>query len=501
MQITSIKTKILMLLLTITCVVVISMALLMQFGFKQGFNQYKKSLEKDLNDRVVTALEAHYSENQSWQLFSDDPRAWHELIFVSSTDRRSEGKPPGRKKQNNKSGQRPPPKKRPDRGPPDHLNPNKHEPPGGRRMRNPELSSVLPSYSLFNQNQELIIGQAHWADNDSVKIAIKYQNDVVGYVVYDQHAEPQIKQDKQFNETFVMLLIMITGVMILVAVLFTFPAAKYFTRPISALNTATKKAAGGDFTVRINIDRNDELGQLSQNFNSLTSTLASNAEIQKRMMADISHELRTPVAVLLAQIEAIQDGIHHADEKSLELLHNQTNALRHLINDIHQLSVTDLGSMQYQMRVIDIQVILAMAIEPFELSLAEKNITLEKASKTEPLLVLGDKNRLLQMFTNLLSNSINYTQSGGTIKIKSWEECDWCVVQIDDSPPGLFPHEIEQMFDRLYRADGSRNKQFGGSGLGLAIVQNIVDAHQGQILAQVSDLGGIRMIVRIPKHV
>ncbi len=294
---------------------------------------------------------------------------------------------------------------------------------------------------------------------------------------------------------------MICVVMLVVALLFTLPVTNYLIKPIKALNQATQKAAGGDYATRTTIIRNDELGQLAQNFNVLTDTLKSNADIHKKMMADISHELRTPVAVLLAEIEAIQDGIHHADEKSLELLHNQTNALRHLINDIHQLSVTDLGSMQYQMREIDIQVILAMAIEPFELSLAEKNITLEKASKTEPLLVLGDKNRLLQMFTNLLSNSINYTQSGGTIKIKSWEECDWCVVQIDDSPPGLFPHEIEQMFDRLYRADGSRNKQFGGSGLGLAIVQNIVDAHQGQILVQVSDLGGIRMIVRIPKHV
>lgn len=491
-----------MLLLTITGVVVVVMAVLMQFGFKQGFNQYKKSLEKELNDRMVVALQTHYEVNQSWQLFADEPRAWHELIFESATERRVEHlqqKQAARQAQH-KTGdhEQSPPRNRSERRP--RSNNSEAE---NQHIKRSELSRVLPLYSLFDQGYELVIGRVMWDDKNAVKIKLKDQGQVVGYLVYDKQPGPGRKQDKQFNETFVMLLTMIAGVMILVALLFTFPVAKYFTRPIRALNNATKKAAGGDFNVRINIDRNDELGQLGQNFNLLTSTLASNAEIQKRMMADISHELRTPVAVLLAQIEAIQDGIHEADDNSLRLLHSQTKALHHLINDLHQLSVTDLGSMQYQMQSVDLVEIISQVKGSLDLSAQEKNIQIQWQSTGDSLLVLGDKNRLLQLFTNLLNNAINYTDVGGQILIKGQGDSrtDHYIITIDDSAPGLLPHEMEQMFDRLYRADGSRNKQFGGSGLGLAIAKNIVEAHHGQIQAKASNLGGVCLIVRIPKHV
>jgi two-component system sensor histidine kinase BaeS len=267
------------------------------------------------------------------------------------------------------------------------------------------------------------------------------------------------------------------------------------------LNQATRRAVAGDYSARADIKRSDELGQLGQNFNLLTSTLESNTEVQKKMMADISHELRTPVSVLLAGIEAIQDGIHQADEKTLNLLHQQTNTLKHLINDLHQLSVTDLGNMQYKMTATNLIGVLTQAIDSLRLKAEKRNINLVNQINVNTLMVFGDFNRLMQLFTNIIDNSIDYTNQGGEVVISITEQAGQILVEIEDSAPGLLPDEMAQMFDRLYRKEGSRNKKFGGSGLGLAISKNIVEAHNGGISAKASALGGVHLTVRIPKHV
>jgi two-component system sensor histidine kinase BaeS len=349
----------------------------------------------------------------------------------------------------------------------------------------------------------VIVGFGTWGDANAKKQALKNAGQVVGYLAYETDQFSGRRQDRQFNQTVAKLLWVIAGVMILLALLITLPVARYFTRPIQALNQATKKAAAGDYAVRTHIQRNDELGQLGQNFNLLTQTLESNATVQKKMMADISHELRTPVAVLLAQIEALQDGIYQADEKNLSLLHGQTTTLQRLINDLHQLSVTDLGSMQYQMLAINLNQVIDAVIDGQRILAEKQHIDIQQNLSDQDLFVLGDGTRLHQLFTNLINNAIKYTDASGQVVISSSLDVkqDEVVVKIEDSAPGLLPHERQQMFDRLYRQETSRNKKQGGSGLGLTIAKNIVEAHQGQILAEDSDLGGVCLIVRIPNYV
>ncbi len=490
MKITSIKSKVLLLLLTITVVVIISMALLMQLGFVQGFTKYKKSLEKELNNRMITALETHYADHNSWQAFTENPRLWHELIFSSATDagqpvkqdkpkrKPKHNKPPGRKHTAEKGHRRPP--------------------------RNPELQRVLPSYTLFDHNRNKVIGPGQWLDKNTAKLKLKLDNQVIGYISHNTKRGQDRSADKQFNRTFLVLLVMVSAVMMLVVILFTVPIAKYFTRPISALNKATQAAAAGDYSVRTYIERRDELGQLGQNFNMLTSTLQSKAAVQKKMMADIAHELRTPVAVLLAEIEAIQDGIHQADESNLNLLHQQISALKHLINDLHQLSIADLGSMQYQMQPVDLQKLITDAHQALQLKAKEKDISMNcKLTAKEGMWVLGDHNRLTQLINNLLNNSIAYTSTGGKINISQGfdEDSEEHIITIEDTEPGLTTEEREKMFDRLYRKESSRNKKSGGSGLGLAIAKNIIEAHNGNLIASASTLGGVCMTMRIPRHV
>jgi len=500
MPIKSIKTKILLLLLSLSAVVVLSSALLMRYGVSQGFSEYKKGLEKELNDRMVKALETYYLEQLSWHGFVKEPRSWHELILKSATQSAPDNqqiKPHNKVLHDSKP-------KNPERGMHDLPRPepgpgHNHRP--GPRSR--DKMHIVPTYTLFDDQQQVLIGPVDWSDKKAQKKPLEHKGKVVGYLAFVKDRKSGGHQEKLFNESIVKLLWVIAGVMILATVLITLPVAKYFTRPIRALNEATQKAAAGDYTTRTEIRRADELGQLGQTFNFLTQTLESNAAVQKKMMADISHELRTPVAVLLAQIEALQDGIHEADEKHLSLLHEQTSSLRHLINDLHQLSMTDLGSMQYQMQAVDINEVMSAVVEGQQLLADKQQVSIKLKLAEHTLRVLGDNSRLHQLFTNLINNAINYTDTPGQIVISSQldAETDEVRIEIKDSPPGLRPQERKQMFDRLYRQEDSRSKKLGGSGLGLAIAKNITEAHHGEIMAKDSDLGGVCLIVRIPKHV
>ncbi len=499
MPIKSIKSKILFLLLSLSVLMVLTMALLMKFGVDKGFSKYREGLEQELNESMVRSLEAHYAEQLSWQEFLNDSKNWHKLIFKSATEtipnskRQKPRKRPYKPFQKNKL-ERPRKQKKQKR---------KRSDRGLEARRNGKLAGAIPVYTLFNDEQNVVIGPSFWNDENDTKLPLKHDGQVVGYLAYATAHLPGRPQEKKFNESILKILWIIAGVMIIMALLITLPVAKYFTRPIRVLNQATRQAAAGDYSARTKIKRNDELGQLGKNFNLLTQTLESNAAIQKKMMADISHELRTPVAVLLAQIEALQDGIHEADEKNLNMLHDQTNALRHLINDLHQLSVTDLGSMQYQMQAVDLNQIIFAVVDGQQLLAERQQINLSLQLSDKPMLVLGDCNRLNQLFTNIINNAINYTDMPGQIVISSHLDikAQQVEISIKDSAPGLLPHEMQQMFDRLYRQEGSRSKKLGGSGLGLAIAKNIVEAHYGQIMAEASDLGGVCLTVRIPKHV
>ncbi len=288
-------------------------------------------------------------------------------------------------------------------------------------------------------------------------------------------------------------------VMTVLSLLLTIPIARYFTRPIQQLTSATKQASAGDFSVRTDIQRKDELGQLSKHFNHLVKTLESNATSQKNMMADIAHELRTPLAVTLAQVEAIQDGIHEADEKTLGILHQQITTLNHLVNDLYELSLSDLGTMRYEMKQVDVLAVLKQSVNAFKLALAQKNITCDFTYDDKPHLILGDDKRLCQLFYNVLNNAVQYTDEGGTVQVSLVQKNQEFVVVIEDSEPGLEPEQMGKMFDRLYRKESSRNKKSGGSGLGLAIAANIVQAHNGEIHASASELGGVKITIKLVK--
>jgi two-component system sensor histidine kinase BaeS len=214
-------------------------------------------------------------------------------------------------------------------------------------------------------------------------------------------------------------------------------------------------------------------------------------------MADISHELRTPLAVLRGELEAIQDGVRQFTPESVTSLQAEVATLTKLVDDLHQLSMSDEGALAYQKKSVDAVSLVEIAAGAFRERFASRNLTLS-LELPESATVFGDPDRLMQLFNNLLENSLRYTDSGGRTLIQLIPRDNTLLLRFADSGPGVSDEQLQRLFERFYRTEGSRNRASGGSGLGLAICLNIVEAHGGAIHAAHSPFGGVSITVELP---
>jgi two-component system sensor histidine kinase BaeS len=275
--------------------------------------------------------------------------------------------------------------------------------------------------------------------------------------------------------------------------------ARRLVRPIRALASATHRLAAGQFDIRVPVGSSDELGHLARDFNSLAVTLEKNEQARRQWVADISHELRTPLAVLRGEIEALQDGIRQPTPDSVRSLHGEVLRLSRLVDDLYQLSLSDLGALTYRKENLDVAELLTEALTSYRPELAQKEIRLTlELPRRGTAKVFGDPERLHQLFANVLDNALKYTDAGGALAIRLDVGDGQARLDFQDSAPGVPESKLERLFDRLYRVETSRNRAAGGAGLGLAICRNIVEAHAGRITAQPSPLGGVWIRITLP---
>lgn len=293
-----------------------------------------------------------------------------------------------------------------------------------------------------------------------------------------------------------------TGWIIVVLAGFLAAAAAWLTArgllaPVKRLVKGTHRLAAGDFSARVQTGSQDELGRLAQDFNQLAISLERNETMRRALMVDISHELRTPLAVLRGELEALQDGVRRPGPESLASLLSEVSMLTKLVDDLHQLSMSDSGALAYRKSRLDAVHLLQLAVAVFRDRFALKGLQLELALSGQAWL-FGDPDRLTQLFHNLLENSLRYTDTGGRLVIAAeLLDAQW-VLRWQDSAPGVASDQLTRIFERFYRTEGSRNRASGGSGLGLPICQNIVEAHSGRIQATHSPLGGLQITVELP---
>jgi two-component system sensor histidine kinase BaeS len=270
-------------------------------------------------------------------------------------------------------------------------------------------------------------------------------------------------------------------------------------KPIQAMAAATHDIASGKYTTRFSFSSTDEIGQLARDFNAMALTLEKHEKERRQWVVDISHELRTPVAVLQGEIEALLDGIHNITPETICSLLAETIRLQRLVEDLYQISLSDLGTLSYRKENLDLVTVLRNSIESYRAEFDRKSIALkENISSNTKAIGFADRERLRQLFINLLENSLRYTDAGGILEIRAEVSGDFITIEFQDSKPGVSAEDMERLFERFYRVEGSRNRSSGGAGLGLTISKKIVDAHEGIISAHSSPLGGLLILFSMP---
>lgn len=456
--------------------VVVYMVLVMQWSVDRGFLNYVSTVEQEQLKKIATDLEALYARKKNWQELTADPQ---ELLLIMARSL-----PESRQKERFL----------------DRLSQKDHDfslPSGPLPAEVP--SHFFPRVFLLDKDRHHLLGYESAAERTDT-IPVMYQNREVGYLgvhqarnLSDTHQLVFVKQQK-----VAMLLVALAG--FLIAAGLSLPIAYRMTRPIRLLAAGTRDLASGKYATRVKVTSGGELGQLSRDFNGLAEILEKNQRARSQWVADISHELRTPLAILRGKIEALQDGVHQPSEETFRALHREAIHLGLLVDDLYQLSLSDLGAMSYQKTEVQPCWALQQAILLLEPEFATKRLTLKTAVEiAEDASLFADNERLKQLFTNLLTNSLRYTDPGGGVHItvSQQEEALICFA-IEDSAPGVSEEHLAKLFDRLYRVDSSRSRDLGGAGLGLSICYNIVKGHSGTIAAEKSSLGGLLIRVCLP---
>ncbi|SFN21628.1 two-component system, OmpR family, sensor histidine kinase BaeS [Dokdonella immobilis] len=334
-----------------------------------------------------------------------------------------------------------------------------------------------------------------FASIDTIRRTLMIDGEVIGHLVLAEPGNP----DDALAVAFLierqdrLLCVLLAG--ILLSAVLAALLADHFRRPIRRLLESVRQFERGRFEARSGVHRTDELGELANAFDRMAARLAEVEAMRKRWVADTSHELRTPVAVLRAQLESMQDGIRSATPANIDLLLRQVGALGHLVDALHALSLGDECQSALVAEPCDLWSILRETSDAFSERARAAGLLLETRTPREPGMVLGDAEQLRRLLANLIENSIRHTAAGGRIDVCAHTDADELHVVVDDSAPGVAEADRARLGERFFRVDPSRHRNSGGSGLGLALARQIVTLHGGRIEFAESPQGGLRVSV------
>ena len=474
----SITLKVFITLLTATAIVVTGMYLFVQWSFEHDFLRLVETRHQQFVDSQIRRLVEVYQKAQGWEELRDNKQGWLDLLRE-----RPLGPPPI------------PPEV--PQGKPDPSPSQQHEPQPFARPPPPDRSRA-PHMILFDADGSEIVGHrgTHKAF-ETHPIVVNGQR--VGYLGVPPAPFTKELAEHHFEQQHTESLVYIAVGMFLLSTILGIPLAYTLVRPLRRIADASKQLALGDYATRLPVTSSDEIGQLAQDINDLAHALQKTELSRRQWVADISHELRTPLSILRGEIEALQDGMRPFSQQALDSLHGETMQLSRLVDELYQLSLSDVGALRYHKERIDIITLLEDNVRALKGDFKRKeiHITLDHRSVATAY-VHADAKRIAQLFRNLLVNSLNHTDTGGRVEIQATLQADQLIVDLQDTAPGVPDAALEQLFERFYRVEGSRSRASGGAGLGLAICRNIVAAHEGRLSAQHSPLGGLWIRLELP---
>ena len=497
---------------------------LTRWNLEQGFNHYVVETEISHLDWLVKNIETAYAQSGHWTFLQESGDPWNRIVERAAQAAQAKMQPPrpaGRDNPGNgfpPRGDHPPgfpgPPGFPRHPPPPFASnaPPRPGPPGAQGRppsfaqpgavgggRLGDLLEIQPRLAILDRSGQVLGGHPR-SGAVTAQRPIRFQGQTVGWLTL-QAPRAGAARDAAFLATQTHDLWLSGLAALLLSLVAAWLLTRQFLGPIKALTSGARQIAEGRFTERILVQQNDELGELASDFNAMAEMLARTEEFRRQWVSDSSHELRTPIAVLRAEIEALQDGVRTSDEKTLARLLKHVMQMSKLVDDLRQTLDRDSGQADLELETLSPLAVLRETLEEFRPRLAMANLTLDTSAVPQPdpgWRITGDADRLQQVFANLLENTLRYTHPGGRLNISASVRAGNVCLHFDDTAPAPPESALPRLFERFFRAEPSRSRQHGGSGLGLAICKTLIQGHGGTITAAKSALGGLGIRIDLP---
>lgn len=341
------------------------------------------------------------------------------------------------------------------------------------------------------------MGPAKAPQTASVSANVKVNGRTVGAVtVSPANGQLLTPEEQHLHHSLDRLHLVAGAISVAGALLLAFLLAEGLSRPLRRIRLAAEQMEGGDLSARVKVGGDKEVRSVGHALNRLADTLEHEEELRKETVADLAHELRTPVTGLLSRLEAAQDGVLDDPAANLKAMHSETLRLTRLLEDLSKLAEAERPGLLLEMLPVDLAQVLGREVEEWRPRFADKGVRLDV--ELAHAWVSGDPDRLGQIAGNLISNALRYTDATGRVLVQVGVEGNVAVLEVRDTGIGIAADDLRHIFTRFWRGEKSRSRATGGAGIGLAIVRELVRAHEGRVDVESTPGEGSRFRVLLP---
>jgi len=353
----------------------------------------------------------------------------------------------------------------------------------GQRIVLTDATGVVVADSQGN-----LLGEQYHPDSPGKTLSLPEEDDVLGTVYISPRTPPDFLSPQGLFKPISRFLLWGSLVAVAAALVITFFLSWRILAPVKALTLAAKRLGKGDFSQRVQFKGSGEVGELAQAFNSMAGDLERAEQLQRNMVADVAHELRTPLSNIRGYLEAVRDDVIKPDADTIRSLDEEAALLSRLVDDLQELSLAEAGELKLVCQSENISELIKQTVSAVQTQAAAKGLSVSIDLPDKLPAVNIDSHRISQVLRSLLDNAVAHTAKGGNITVIARQQNNWVQVTVSDTGEGIPTKDLPNIFERLYRVDKSRARATGGSGLGLTIAKRLIEAHGGKIEVQ-SELG------------
>ncbi len=362
------------------------------------------------------------------------------------------------------------------------------DPPGGRGMggMGMGMGRRRSMMLLADANGQTVYDQVGTTPRFSLQqqteaVILQWEGKTIGYLLITSSQLEMNPMDKAFLEQVNLAFMQAALIAGSICGLLGFLIARELTAPLGRLAAAVRRITQGELGERVLIEGANEIAHLARDFNEMAQSLQQAEILRRNMVADVAHELRTPLTIIQGNLQAILDDVYPLDKTEIATIYNETLMLNRLVKDMRDLAQAEAGQLSLNLHPMEIASLIQETADFFESLAQEQYHHLEISLPNNLPSVLADSDRVRQVLHNLLTNALRHTPKNCSIKLRVELRQPYIKISVHDTGHGISAEDLAHVFDRFWRADKSRARQYGGSGLGLAIAKQLVEAQGGQI--------------------